>query len=93
MDNIKKLSVYPVLILEEYLPHALRHKILRVTLPILLLLAVFLMLAIFSAWSPVLIKEALSPVTVFVPRVAGAFLLLFACSLIVYLAEVFYRAL
>ncbi len=92
-NEIKKLSIYPILILEEYLPHGLRHKIFRVASPILLLLLLFLGFAFFAQNFSIFPRTVVAPLISFTPRVAGIFLLLFALWLSVYLLEVFYRGL
>jgi len=92
-ERIENLSVYPILVLEDYVPHALRHKIFGILLPIQTsLMAIFLLMSGVGFYLPKG-QNAFGPViSVLRPRVLGLFLLVFAFWLVVYLLESFYRA-
>jgi ATP-dependent Clp protease ATP-binding subunit ClpC len=93
-ERVENLSVYPLLILEEYFPHALRHRIFHALFPILslLLMLIVVFLAAGQALSPD--DETFTPlIRLIAPKVEGVFLLLFSFWLVVHLLESFYNAL
>lgn len=92
-ERVEDLSVYPLLILEEYFPHELRHKIFRRLFPILALLLMLIVIFIAAG-------QYIDPTdAVFVPlikslapKVEGLFLLIFSFWMVVHLLESFYSA-
>jgi ATP-dependent Clp protease ATP-binding subunit ClpC len=91
--KIEDLSVYPLLVLEEWFPHALRHKFFRI---ILLSMSFFFMLFVilfFANLSTPLEQNSYSSLILkIIPRVEGVFFLLFSAWMAVYLLESFHRA-
>jgi len=91
--KIEDLSVYPLLVLEEWFPHELRHRFFKT---ILLSMSFFFMIfaILFSAnrFTPVDQNLYSGLILAILPRVVGIFLLLFSLWMVVYLLESFHRA-
>ncbi len=89
--DIRNTSVYPILVLEDYFHHSLRHTILGIMLPFLALFGILLG-GLFWLNSMDGQQEFIGPIFAYWPKLAGVFLILFSFWLMVYLAEAFYRA-
>ncbi|MCK9351417.1 MAG: ATP-dependent Clp protease ATP-binding subunit [Candidatus Paceibacterota bacterium] len=98
MDNtektsIEKLSVYPLLVLEQWFPHALRHVFFR---RLILGMSFSFMLFAVLFFANLNIPAEQNPYSKtflwFLSRIEGVFLLLFAFWSCIYLLESFYRA-
>lgn len=90
-QRIEDLSVYPILVLEDYFPHTTRHKIFQTLFPLQsFFFAAFIILSAVNYNLPG--NPYSSVVRIIVPRLEGIFLILFACWLLVYLLESFHRA-
>jgi len=91
--NIESLSTYPLLVLEQWFPHVLRHIFFR---RLVLSMSFFFMLFAILFFANLNIPAEQNSYTNiflwFIARVEGIFLLLFAFWTCVYLLESFYRA-
>ncbi|MFA5830846.1 MAG: AAA family ATPase [Candidatus Paceibacterota bacterium] len=92
-EKMKDLQVYPLLILEEIFPHALRHKFIGALFASMsFFFLIFFSLSVFNRTIP---ADQNAYATAFLKislRVGGVFLLLFSFWLFVFLLESFYRA-
>ncbi len=91
--TLRDLSVYPILILEEYFPHKLRHKIFHILFPILSLLLALIVVSVGAGiYLPVDENVLAVSSSKLLPRITGLFFLLSAFWLGTYLLENFYRS-
>jgi len=91
--SVEDLSVYPLLILEEYFPHELRHRIFRRLFPLLSLLLVLIVIFIaISLFGGQYIPSS-PTMRAIAPKVEGVFLLAFSFWIVAHLLEGFYSAL
>jgi ATP-dependent Clp protease ATP-binding subunit ClpC len=92
-ERVEDLSVYPLLVLEEYFPRDLRHKIFHRLFPILSLLLMLIVIFIAAGQSLSPDDEVFAPLLrMIAPKVEGIFLLIFSFWIIVHLFESFYNA-
>lgn len=92
-QRVENLSVYPLLILEEYFPHELRHKIFRRLFPALSLLLMLIVVFIVTGQYIDPKDDTFAPlIRALAPKVEGVFLLAFSFWIIVHLFESFYSA-
>jgi ATP-dependent Clp protease ATP-binding subunit ClpC len=92
-ERVEDLSVYPLLILEEYFPHELRHRIFHILFPTLSLLLFLIVIFIVADQNLPPEDDAFGPlIDMVAPRVEGIFLILFSFWIIVHLFESFYSA-
>ncbi len=92
-QRVEDLSVYPLLIMEEYFPHELRHRIFHTLFPVLSFLLLFIFVLGFAGQYLPADNEALSElIAAILPKVQGVFLLFLSFWLIVHLFESFYSA-
>ena len=92
-ESIQDLAVYPILILEDYFPHELRHKFFRILMPAMsFLFVIYLLLSSIGFYIAAEKNPILPLINAVKPRILGLFLLFFAMWLLVYLLESFFRA-
>lgn len=93
-QQVKDLSIYPLLILEEYFPHELRHQIFHRLFPVLSLLLMLIVIFISAGQYLPSGDEVFGPlIAMIAPKIEGIFLLVFSFWIIVHLFESFYSAL
>lgn len=93
-ERVENLSVYPLLLLEEYFPHELRHQLFHRLFPALALLLMLIVVFIAAGQALPPDDEVFGPlIAVVAPKVEGIFLLVFSFWLVVHLLESFYNAL
>ena len=91
--KIEDLSVYPIIVLEQWFPHVLRHKFFRILG--LAMTFLFMLFIIFFFANRNIPTEQNPYANIFfwlITRIEGIFLLLFAFWACVYFLESFYRA-
>ena len=92
-EKIENLPVYPLLLLEEVFPHALRHKFFSILFTVMsFFFGIFFLLFMAVRSIPVENNPYAPLFLAIIPRAEGFFLLVLAFWLFVYLLESFYRA-